>query len=219
MNIILLIFFAIPLAVIVFSIALQKILKCPPLVAGIIFAIGLLITFLLSSLIFLAATLIYTLISYITALITCFIMRYLKNNNDNCRRNNCCRNYRDNTQNDLLTISSNCCNTNNGDLLTIDSRCGNGNTNNLLTISSNNIGCNNNNGCSCCYNDDNDRCRCENDNTINQANTINGVIRIVDNKGNGCCNNNDTITTRINVVPNTANNGRTGCICGRYRRR
>ena len=24
---------------------------------------------------------------------------------------------------------------------------------------------------------------------------------------------------RIRVVPNTTNNGRTGCICGRYRRR
>ena len=41
---------------------------------------------------------------------------------------------------------------------------------------------------------------------------------LVDNNGNTSCNN-DEITTRINVVPNTANNGRTGCICGRYRRR
>ena len=75
MNTILLIFFAIPLAVIIFSIALQKILKCPALVAGIIFAIGIIVTFIISNLIFLVATLIYTLISYITAVITCLIIR------------------------------------------------------------------------------------------------------------------------------------------------
>ena len=156
MNTILLIFFAIPLAVIIFSIALQKILKCPALVAGIIFAIGVIITFIIGNLIFLAATLVYTFISYITALITCLICRFF--NNDNCcRRNRCCNN-------------------------------------------------------------DNNGYGCDNDNGINTANTINGVIRIVDSNGNTSCNN-DEITTRINVVPNTANNGRTGCICGRYRRR
>ena len=208
MNTILLIFFAIPLAVIIFSIALQKILKCPALVAGIIFAIGVIITFIIGNLIFLAATLVYTFISYITGLITCLICRFFNNDdnhNDNCcRRNRCCNN---NNENDLLTISSRCQNNGNGDLLTINSICANGNTNNLLTISSNN------NGRDCCCNNS---CGC--DNGINTANTINGVIRIVDNNGNTSCNN-DEITTRINVVPNTANNGRTGCICGRYRRR
>ena len=39
MNTLLLIFFALPIAVIVISIALQKILKCPVLVAAIIFSI------------------------------------------------------------------------------------------------------------------------------------------------------------------------------------
>ena len=213
MNTILLIFFAIPLAVIIFSIALQKLLKCPGLVAGIIFAIGIIITFIIGNLIFLAATLVYTFISYVTALITCLICRFFNNDNhhDNCcRRNRCWDN--NNNENDLLTISSRCQNNGNGDLLTINSSCANGNTNNLLTISSNN------NGRGCCRNNDNNGCGCENNNDLNTANTINGVIRIVDNNGNTCCNN-DEITTRINVVPNTANNGRTGCICGRYRRR
>ncbi len=209
MNI-LLIFFAIPLAVIIFSIALQKLIKCPPLVAGIIFAIGLIVTFVISNLNFLVATLIYTLISYITAVITCLISRFFKNHDcdDNrCRRDSRCRE-RNNNENDLLTISSNCGNNGNGDLLTINSNCANGTSNNLLTISSNN---------SCC--DDNrcnNNCGCDNNN-VNQANTINGVIRIVDN--NNCSCNNDEIATRINVVPNASNNGRTGCICGRYRRR
>lgn len=205
MNTILLIFFAIPLAVIIFSIALQKILKCPALVAGIIFAIGIIITFIIGNLILLAATLVYTFISYITALIICLINRFFDRDSNCCRRNRRCND----NENDLLTISSRCQNNRNGDLLTISSNCANGNTNDLLTISSNNNG----NGC-CCNNDNS--CGCENDNGFNQASTISGVIRIGDN--NGSCNR-DEIATRINVVPNTANNGRTGCICGRYRRR
>ena len=211
MNTILLTFFAIPLAVIVFSIALQKILKCPALVAGIIFVIGIIVTFIIGNLVFLAATLVYTFISYITALIVCLINRCCNRDNDNdCwRRNRCCNN----NENDLLTISSRCQNNGNGDLLTINSSCANGNTNNLLTISSNR------NGSDCCCNHNNHHnCGCGDDNDINTANTINGVIRIVDSNGNSSCNN-DEITTRINVVPNTTNNGRTGCICGRYRRR
>ncbi len=212
MNIILLIFFAIPLAVVIFSIALQKILKCPALVAGIIFAIGIIVTFIVSNLIFLVAVLIYTLISYITAIITCLICRYFKSDDrNNYRRRKCCCNER---ESELLTISSNCRNNGNsdGELLTINSTYANGNTNNLLTIRSGNNG-----------NCDNDRnnCCCGNDNDLNQANTINGVIRIVDNNNynNNCSCNNDEISTRINVVPNNSNNGRTGCICGRYKRR
>ena len=214
MNTILLIFFAIPLAVIIFSIALQKLLKCPALVAGIIFAIGVIITFIIGNLIVLAATLVYTLISYITAVIIGLIRRCVWNNDSNncCRRNRCC-NHNNNNDNELLTISSRCQNNGNGDLLTINSSCANGNTNNLLTISSNNSG----RDC-CCNNDNHNDCGCDNSNGINTANTINGVIRIVDSNGNNSCNN-DEISTRINVVPNTANNGRTGCICGRYRRR
>lgn len=208
MNIILLIFFAIPLTVIIFSIALQKLLKCPALVAGIIFAIGIIITFIVGNIIVLAATLVYTFISYITAVITCLIRRFFCNEDCNncCRRNHCDCHSRNNGDNDLLTIRSNCSNNGNGDLLTISSNCANGNTNDLLTISSNGECTNGNsdNDCGCC------------NNRSNQVNTINGTIRIVDNN---CSNQTDEITTRINVMPNTANNGRSGCICGRYRRR
>ena len=123
MNIILLIFFAIPLAVIIFSIALQKVLKCPALVAGIMFAIGLIITFIIGNLMILAATLVYTFISYMTALIGCLICRFFKNKDcdeNSSRRNQCC-NY---SGNDLLTISSCCQNNENGDLLTTSSNNG-----------------------------------------------------------------------------------------------
>ena len=199
MNTTLLIFFAIPLAVIIISIALQKILKCPLLVAGIVFSVGIIVTASIGNLNILSITLAYTLISYITTLLTCFISRF--NNNNNCRNNN---------HNDLLTISSHCQSNGNGDLLKINSNSSSGNENNLLTISSSNNDCSNTNN--------NINCNCNSDNNFNQVNTINGVIRVIDNNGN---NNfaQDEFNTRINIVPNASNNGRTGSICGRYRRR
>ena len=86
MNI-LLIFFALPIATIIISIALQKIFKCPPLVSAIIFAIFLIVTFIVGNLNFLIATIIYTIISFVTASLVCLICRLfrrLKDNNDDC---------------------------------------------------------------------------------------------------------------------------------------
>ena len=65
----LLLFFAIPLAVIILSIVLQKILKCPWLVAATFFAIFLIVTFAVGDIRLLIFTVVYTIISYITALI------------------------------------------------------------------------------------------------------------------------------------------------------
>lgn len=189
----LLIFFALPIAVIVISIALQKILKNPLLVAAIIFSIFLIVTFIVNNLNFLVAAIIYTIISFITAFVTYIICRFLNTYRENsCRNNNC--NCNNDTQNDLLTISSRCMNNRNGDLLTISSGC-NGNNNDLLTISSNTNSSENNNGNSCC----NNSCNCSSNNNIV-------------NFGNG-------ISARINVIPNTTNNGQTGCISGCYRRK
>lgn len=85
MNI-LLIFFAIPIAVIIFSIALQKILKCPILVAAIIFAVFLIITFAVFDATFLVFTIIYTIIAFITAFIVKIICNLInkKHNNISC---------------------------------------------------------------------------------------------------------------------------------------
>lgn len=86
MNI-LLIFFAIPIAVIIFSIALQKILKCPVLVAAIIFAVFLIITFAVFDATFLVFTIIYTIIAFITAFIVkiiCNLINKKHNNNISC---------------------------------------------------------------------------------------------------------------------------------------
>ena len=80
MNTNLLIFFAIPLAVIIFSIALQKVLRNPFLVAGIIFSILLIIVLAFFDIIYLIAVLVYTILSFITAVLTWLICRWLRNN-------------------------------------------------------------------------------------------------------------------------------------------
>lgn len=184
MNI-LLIFFALPIATIIISIALQKILKNPPLVAAVIFAIFLIVTFIINNLNFLIATIVYTIISYITAVIVCLICRFLNrlnNREDNCR----CR-----------ERNCNSCNTldNNG-VLTIDGDFENNGCNGVLTISAlNNTGNNNDNNC----------CSCNNSRNSNNC---------------GCNNSNSNgVSARINVIPNSNTNGRTGCLCGNYRRR
>lgn len=119
----LLIFFALPIAVIIISIALQKILKCPALVAGIIFAIFLIVTFIVNNLNFLIAAIVYAIISFITAYITCIIGRIISRMGNSCgcdwaRERPCGCNENNNT-NGLLSIrnlqneNSNCgCNQN-----------------------------------------------------------------------------------------------------------
>ena len=83
----LLVFFALPIATIVFSIALQRILDNPILVASIIFSIFLIVTFVVGDLNLLIATIIYTILSFITAI----IVRYIDENNDaNNENNGCC---------------------------------------------------------------------------------------------------------------------------------
>ena len=89
MNV-LLIYFALPIAVIIFSIVLQKVFKCPLIVASIIFAIFLVVAFLVDVANFLVATIAYTILSFITAYITmliCKLINVLENNNS-CTRNN-----------------------------------------------------------------------------------------------------------------------------------
>ena len=93
----LLIFFAIPFAVIVISIALQKLLKCPYLVAAIILSIFLVIGFALSSTMFLVAGIVYTIISFVTAYLTMIICRIFRNNN-NCSIISTLNNGNQNTQ-------------------------------------------------------------------------------------------------------------------------
>lgn len=110
MNTLLLIFFAIPIAVIIISIALQKIFRNPFLVAAIIFAIFLVVTFIIGDLIFLVATIAYTILAFITAVLTkiiCKIIRRLdeheEDNDDDTEDNNCSTNR---NERQVLSINS-----------------------------------------------------------------------------------------------------------------
>lgn len=211
MNTLLLIFFAIPIAVIIISIALQKIFKNTFLVAGIIFAIFLVVTFAIGNLIFLVATIAYTILAFITAVITGIICRIIqelddrnccrencncRRENSRCRRNRCgCSNSNVNGNNSgtqLLTINGDCsCNNDDGNLLTISSSGCNGIQNELLTINSNCSRNNNNDN----NDNDNNSCTCR------------------------CSTSNNSIAVRANVFPNSGTNGRSGSFCGCFRRR
>ena len=124
-----LLFFVLPISTIILSIVLQKILKCPILVASTFFAIFLIVTYVVNPdlLIFAIA---YTIISYITATLTRIICNliekigrccnneregeirtgHLRNNNCICNNENSCSNNLSNNANNnqaRFTISTN----------------------------------------------------------------------------------------------------------------
>ena len=112
----LLIFFAFPIAVIIISVVLQKLLKNPIIVAALIFAIFLIVTFAAFDETFLIATLAYTILALITALIVKFICESNNDNNSNLcdiLRNILENNDNNNNTSNLNTISD-ILNTNNG---------------------------------------------------------------------------------------------------------
>lgn len=78
----LLIFFAFPLAVIIISAILEKLLRNPIAVAALTFAIFLIVTFAAFDETFLIATLAYTIIALITASIVNYLKRSRKCNRD-----------------------------------------------------------------------------------------------------------------------------------------
>ena len=104
----LLIFFALPIATILISIALQKLLRSPILVAAVIFAIFLIVAFAAFDETFLVATIIYTIIAYITAFLTCIISKII-NKICNCNNSLNTTNSLDNNnavENEISTIDS-----------------------------------------------------------------------------------------------------------------
>ena len=114
----LLIFFAIPLATIILSVILQKLIKRNPLfVAAIFFAIFLIITFAVLDetlwLIGLVLTIVYTIISYISALLSklfCKLKRCFEHYCNEEREeaaeeesnNNCCKCHENNNQENVV---------------------------------------------------------------------------------------------------------------------
>ena len=87
----LLIFFALPIATIILAIVLQKILKCPLLVASTFFAIYLIVTFSAFDASFLVWAILYTILAYVTAVLVKTICHCLEvwkrhcNSNENTR--------------------------------------------------------------------------------------------------------------------------------------
>lgn len=110
----LLLFFALPVATILLSVVLQKILNSPILVAITAFAIYLIVTFAVFDEAFLVFAIVYTILAYITAVLTNYICRLIR----------CCNSNQDNDSGNCLCCNSNDDNENNND----ESACQNRNT-------------------------------------------------------------------------------------------
>ena len=111
MNILLLAF-ALPIATILLAIVLQKILKCPLLVAATFFAILLIITFAVFDVSFLIFAIIFTILAYITAVLTRLICKIIKRFNLNSNCNCICSD--DDDDSARSTNSNSNCNVSNG---------------------------------------------------------------------------------------------------------
>lgn len=134
----LLLFFALPIATIILAIALQKILKCPILVAAIFFAIYLIVTYAAFDSSFLVFAIAYTIIAYITAVITkltCnFIAKWNEYNRNWCQCND---QNNTNTAQNVTAISNGtwCCTSKSNPTITLRTQS----NNNCLNNSANNL--------------------------------------------------------------------------------
>lgn len=82
--------FALPVAVIILSIVLQKILRCPILVAGTFFAIFLIVAFTAFDSSFLIYVIIYTILAYVTAVLTRLVCNLIARFADCFEDDGCC---------------------------------------------------------------------------------------------------------------------------------
>ena len=97
----LLIFFAFPIAVIIISSILQKLLNNPIAVAALIFAIFIIVPFAAFDETFLIATLAYAILAFITA----FLVSRFCDHNNNCLCNNLAQILQNNTTTTTSTDS------------------------------------------------------------------------------------------------------------------
>lgn len=84
----LLLFFALPVATVIFSIVLQRIIKSPILVALTAFAVYLIVTFAAFDETFLVFAIVYTILAFIAAVLYNFIKRLIRCNNNNSNDSN-----------------------------------------------------------------------------------------------------------------------------------
>ena len=130
----LLLFFAIPVAIIILSIVLQKILRCPILVAATFFAILLIVAFAAFDSSFLILVIIYTILAYITAVLTRLVCNLIArfadcfDNDDGCVCGN-------NNGNSRRGRNGNCCN-NNGNVRRGNNDCNNNEQGATFTLTS-----------------------------------------------------------------------------------
>lgn len=85
MDNLLLLLFALPIATIILASVLETLLNCPIKVASIFFAIFLVITFAFFDATFLIFAIIYTIIAFLAAVITRFIIKLIRC--ENCDEN------------------------------------------------------------------------------------------------------------------------------------
>lgn len=78
----LLIYFALPIATIILASVFVRVLKSPIAIAATAFAVFLIVTFAIFDAIFLIATIIYTILAFISALLTKLIICYITNRNN-----------------------------------------------------------------------------------------------------------------------------------------
>lgn len=104
----LLIFFALPVATIIFAVALQKILRSPFLVAAVVFAAFLIVTFAAFDVSFLVFAILYALLALITALITRFICCLIRNSDNPCINGNASASDNDNDSDDENNCGCGC---------------------------------------------------------------------------------------------------------------
>lgn len=221
-----LIFFVIPVVTILLAIVLQRILRCPILVAATFFAVLLILAFTVLDTTFIIYGIIYTILAYITAI----IMQTICNIRNRIRE--CCENNNDDNNcfcNVFGRIGNNCI-------------CDNQNNSCCCRNRNNSCGCNSGrNRCSCgCRNNNNNNNSNGNSNLISgnvlalndiDANSINDTSTVLVssnsnfNSNNNCncnsnCNDNrQNVVLNAEFVPNSNNNGTTGSFRGCYRRR
>ena len=80
MSNILLLYFALPIAIIILSIIFETLINCPIKIAGIVFSILLIFTFAVADETFLIFTILYTILAFIVAWIT----KQWTNNQNGC---------------------------------------------------------------------------------------------------------------------------------------
>lgn len=129
-----LIFVVLPLATIIFSIALQRLLKCPILVAAVVFAIFLILTYTVFGTDFIIFAIVFGILAFITAFLVSLFCRLIRRLGG------------------LEGRESDCdCDCDDDDECRCGrARSGNGKTSDLLTISTGGTsGNSNNNSCNC----------------------------------------------------------------------